>query len=60
MTQHAAKTINEVKAQALAEWMLDTLNKVDYDPSRKTYFLPREHAVFLTRAASPNNLAAKR
>ena len=109
--KHAAKTINEAKAQTFAERMLDTLNKaaaalmvsvghrtelfdtladlppatseriakaaglseryvrewlgamvtariVDYDPSRKTYFLPREHAAFLTRAASPNNLAA--
>ncbi len=31
---------------------------VDYDPAKETYFLPREHAAFLTRAASPNNLAA--
>jgi 2-polyprenyl-3-methyl-5-hydroxy-6-metoxy-1,4-benzoquinol methylase len=111
MTQQAVKTINETKAQAFAEQMLDTLNKasaalmvsvghrtelfdtmadlppasseriakaaglneryvrewlgamvtariVDYDPARGTYFLPREHAVFLTRAASPNNFAA--
>lgn len=30
---------------------------VEYDPPTKTYALPVEHAVFLTRAASPNNLA---
>jgi 2-polyprenyl-3-methyl-5-hydroxy-6-metoxy-1,4-benzoquinol methylase len=31
---------------------------VDYDPAGRTYFLPRERAAFLTRAASPNNLAS--
>jgi 2-polyprenyl-3-methyl-5-hydroxy-6-metoxy-1,4-benzoquinol methylase len=30
---------------------------VEYDPAEKTYLLPPEHAAFLTRAASPNNLA---
>jgi 2-polyprenyl-3-methyl-5-hydroxy-6-metoxy-1,4-benzoquinol methylase len=111
MNQQAAKTINQAKAEAFADQILDTLNKaaaalmisvghrtelfdtmadlppatieriakaaglneryvrewlgamvtariVDYDPARDTYFLPREHAEFLTRAASPNNLAA--
>jgi len=111
MSQHAAKTINQAKAEAFADRMLDTLNKaaaalmvsvghrtelfdtmadlppatseriakaagvneryarewlgamvtariVDYDPAKGTYFLPREHAAFLTRAAAPNNLAA--
>ena len=111
MSEQTAKTLNQVKAQAFADRMLDTLNKaaaalmisvghrtelfdplaelppatseriakaaglneryvrewlgamvtariVDYDPAAGTYFLPREHAAFLTRAASPNNLAA--
>jgi 2-polyprenyl-3-methyl-5-hydroxy-6-metoxy-1,4-benzoquinol methylase len=111
MSQQARRTINESKAQAFAEQMLDTLNKaaaalmisvghrtklfdtmanlppstgegiaeaaglneryvrewlgamvtariIDYHPTNKTYYLPREHAAFLTRAASPNNLAA--
>lgn len=42
------------------EWLgaMVTARIVDYDPAGKTYFLPREHAAFLTRAASPNNLAA--
>lgn len=31
---------------------------VDYDPATQTYTLPAEHAAFLTRAASPNNLGA--
>ncbi|HEX4948924.1 MAG TPA: methyltransferase domain-containing protein [Blastocatellia bacterium] len=30
---------------------------VEYDVEEKTYVLPPEHAAFLTRAASPNNLA---
>jgi SAM-dependent methyltransferase len=30
---------------------------VEYDARRRTYWLPREHAAFLTRAAGPDNLA---
>ena len=30
---------------------------VDYDPEDETYYLPPEHAAWLTRAASPNNFA---
>jgi 2-polyprenyl-3-methyl-5-hydroxy-6-metoxy-1,4-benzoquinol methylase len=30
---------------------------VEYDPEDETYYLPREHAAFLTRAASPDNIA---
>jgi 2-polyprenyl-3-methyl-5-hydroxy-6-metoxy-1,4-benzoquinol methylase len=42
------------------EWLgaMVTARIVDYDPARGTYFLTRERAAFLTRAASPNNLAA--
>jgi 2-polyprenyl-3-methyl-5-hydroxy-6-metoxy-1,4-benzoquinol methylase len=41
------------------EWLgaMVTARIVDYDPASGTYLLPREHAAFLTRAASPNNLA---
>jgi 2-polyprenyl-3-methyl-5-hydroxy-6-metoxy-1,4-benzoquinol methylase len=41
------------------EWLgaMVTGRFVDYDPVTDTYFLPPEHAAFLTRAASPNNLA---
>lgn len=41
------------------EWLgaMVTSKVVDYDPSSKTYILPREHAGFLTRAAAPNNFA---
>jgi 2-polyprenyl-3-methyl-5-hydroxy-6-metoxy-1,4-benzoquinol methylase len=31
---------------------------VEYDPSEKKYWLPREHAASLTRASRPDNLAA--
>jgi SAM-dependent methyltransferase len=30
---------------------------VEHDPQEATYFLPPEHAAFLTRAASPDNIA---
>jgi 2-polyprenyl-3-methyl-5-hydroxy-6-metoxy-1,4-benzoquinol methylase len=41
------------------EWLgaMVTGRIIEYDPANGTYFLPREHAAFLTRAASPNNLA---
>jgi SAM-dependent methyltransferase len=41
------------------EWLatMVTGGFVDYDPGRQTYTLPPEHAMFLTRAAGPNNLA---
>src|SRR4028118_1226040 len=31
---------------------------VEHDPGNGTYLLPKEHAAFLTRAASPENIAA--
>ncbi|ESA37952.1 transcriptional regulator [Leptolyngbya sp. Heron Island J] len=42
------------------EWLaaLVTGRIVDYDSASRSYSLPAEHAVFLTREASPNNLAA--
>lgn len=41
------------------EWLgaMVTGAVVEYDPDAGTYYLPPEHAAFLTRAASPNNLA---
>jgi 2-polyprenyl-3-methyl-5-hydroxy-6-metoxy-1,4-benzoquinol methylase len=30
---------------------------IDFDPEKKMYFLSNEHAAFLTRAATPNNMA---
>ena len=41
------------------EWLavMTTSGVVEYEPKRKTYFLPAEHAAFLTRAGTPMNLA---
>lgn len=30
---------------------------VDFDPTKQMYFLPNEHAAYLTRSSTPNNLA---
>ena len=48
-----------VNERYLREWLgvMVTSGVVDYDPVRKSYTLPAEHAAFLTRAASPDNLA---
>ena len=41
------------------EWLgaMVTGGIVEYDPEDSTYSLPREHAAWLTRAASPDNIA---
>ncbi len=41
------------------EWLaiMVTSRFVDYDQANKTYYLPPEHAAFLTRSASSDNLA---
>ena len=41
------------------EWLgaMTTGGVVEYDPETGTFHLPPEHAAFVTRAASPNNLA---
>jgi ubiquinone/menaquinone biosynthesis C-methylase UbiE len=41
------------------EWLgaMTTGHIVDHDPESRTYKLPEEHARWLTRAATPNNLA---
>lgn len=41
------------------EWLgsMVTGRFVEYDPDTGTYSLPPEHAAFLTRAATPNNIA---
>lgn len=41
------------------EWLavLVTSGVVEFEPETQSYSLPREHAVFLTRAASPDNVA---
>ncbi len=41
------------------EWMgaMVTGGIIEYDPQKGTYFLPAEHAAWLTRRAAPNNIA---
>lgn len=41
------------------EWLgaMVTARFVEYNPDNKTYYLPPEYAAFLTREASPNNIA---
>lgn len=41
------------------EWLgvMVTSGVVEYEPQNKSYTLPPEHAAFLTRAATPNNIA---
>lgn len=48
-----------VTERYLREWLavMVTSGVVDYDPKDGTYTLPPEHAAFLTRAASPDNMA---
>ncbi|HVH17415.1 MAG TPA: class I SAM-dependent methyltransferase [Myxococcota bacterium] len=42
------------------EWLgaMVTAGVVEYDPARRSFALPAEHAAFLCREARPNNLAA--
>lgn len=41
------------------EWLgaMVTGQLIDYNPANKTYYLPPEHAAFLTRASGANNMA---
>lgn len=41
------------------EWLgvMVTSDVVEYDPQKRSFTLPPEHAAFLTRAATPNNIA---
>jgi ubiquinone/menaquinone biosynthesis C-methylase UbiE len=50
----------DLSERYVREWLgaMVTAGIVEYDPDAKTYWLPPEHAAVLTRAATPNNLAA--
>jgi SAM-dependent methyltransferase len=52
----AAAGLNE---RYVREWLgaMVTGRVIEYDPATQTYWLPREHAAALTRAAGPDNLA---
>ena len=52
----AAAGLNE---RYVREWLgaMVTGRIIEYEPATRTYWLPREHAASLTRAAGPDNLA---
>jgi SAM-dependent methyltransferase len=52
----AASGLNE---RYVREWLgaMAAGRIVEFDPAARTYWLPREHAAVLTRAAGPDNLA---
>ena len=49
----------ELAPRYVREWLgtMVTAGVVTYDAAAQTYHLPAEHAAWLTRAASPNNIA---
>ena len=53
----AAAELNE---RYVREWLsgLAVADVISYDPDHQTFWLPPEHAAFLTRAAGPNNIAS--
>jgi SAM-dependent methyltransferase len=57
-SQHIAQAA-QLNERYVREWLngLVTAGVVRYDPAARTYWLPREHAAFLTRAAGQDNLA---
>ncbi len=57
-SQEIAQAAN-LNERYVREWLgcMTSSGIVEYDPKTRTYSLPTEHAAFLTRAASPNNLA---
>lgn len=59
LTSDALAKRADVTERYLREWLgvMVTSGVVDYDAGDRSYTLPPEHAAFLTRAASPNNMA---
>lgn len=57
-SEEIARTAN-LNERYVREWLgaMVTGRIVEYDPEYTTYRLPAEHAAWLTRAASPNNIA---
>jgi hypothetical protein len=57
-SEHIAKSAG-LNERYVREWLgaMVTGGIIEYDPEKNTYALPREHAAWLTRKASPNNIA---
>jgi hypothetical protein len=49
----------DLNARYVREWLAAMVvgRIVEHNPEEGTYYLPQEHAAFLTRAASPDNIA---
>jgi 2-polyprenyl-3-methyl-5-hydroxy-6-metoxy-1,4-benzoquinol methylase len=59
-TSHEIAQAAGLQERYVREWLgaMVAGGIVEYDPATATYHLPAEHAACLTRAASPNNIAA--
>jgi SAM-dependent methyltransferase len=59
VTSHELATAAGLNERYVREWLaaLVTGGIIDYDPRDRTYQLVAEHAAWLTRAASPHNMA---
>lgn len=59
-TSHEIAGAAGLQERYVREWLgaMTVARVVEYDAHDRTYWLPREHAAFLTRAAGPSNLAA--
>lgn len=58
-TTHEIADESSLDERYVREWLgaMVTGRVIDYDPARRCYHLPAEHAEWLTREATPNNLA---
>ena len=58
-SEQIARTAN-LDERYVREWLgtMATGRIVEHDPINETYFLPAEHAMWLTREAGPDNMAA--
>src|ERR687889_526639 len=59
-TSEQIASVADLNERYVREWLgaMVVGKIVDHDPENGTYRLPQEHAAFLTRAASPDNIAA--
>ena len=58
-TSEQIATAADLKERYVREWLAAMVvgRIVEHNPEDETYYLPQEHAAFLTRVASPDNIA---
>jgi 2-polyprenyl-3-methyl-5-hydroxy-6-metoxy-1,4-benzoquinol methylase len=58
-TSHQIASASGLNERYVREWLAAMVvgKIVEHDPEKETYRLPPEHAAFLTRAATPDNIA---